>query len=91
MARCDLTCLTNRGNRISRMVTTRKTIASTQLSPARPDSAGGSPKSQFHSACHCSMTNEMAVYSQSSNGGLLVRPAGILRGGSVGRAAGRPG
>jgi hypothetical protein len=28
----------------------------------------------------------MAVYSQSSNGGLLVRPADVRRGGSMGAA-----
>ena len=45
-------------------------------------------KTTFHSECHRAITQEMAVYSQSSNGGLLVRPAEVRRGGSVGTSGG---
>ena len=61
IARCDLTCLTNSGNRISRMVTTRKTIASAHASPARPLSGAGFPRIIAHRACHASHRKEMAV------------------------------
>src|SRR4051794_41785462 len=72
----------NSRNSSRRIVTTRKAIDSAQVMP--PD---GSRKVE-NSACHCPSTHEMAVYSQSSNGGLLIRPAEIRRGGSVGAGAG---
>src|SRR4051794_41953661 len=72
----------NSRNSSRRIVTTRKAIDSAQVMP--PD---GSRKLE-KSACHCPSTHEMAVYSQSSNGGLLIRPAEIRRGGSVGAGAG---
>src|SRR3954468_427405 len=76
MARCDLTCLTNSGKSSSRTVTTRKMIDSAQVIPQ-----DGS-RNVENRACHCFITNEIAVYSQSSNGGLLVRgPAPERRGG----------
>src|SRR3954447_9445301 len=76
MARCDLTCLTSSGKSSSRTVTTRKMIDSAQVIPQ-----DGS-RNVENRACHCFITNEIAVYSQSSNGGLLVRgPAPERRGG----------
>src|SRR3954454_8191570 len=86
IARCDLICLTNSGNRMIRMVTTRLMIASAQARPLSPLSTGGSPRTAFHNECHCAITQEMAVYSQSSNGGLLVSPTEVRRGGWVGTA-----
>src|SRR3954454_18070773 len=66
MARCDLTCLTNSGKRISRMVTTRNMIDNAQVMPP-----AGSRKID-QTACHHFITVAIAVYSQSSNGGLLL-------------------
>src|SRR5215213_5528365 len=81
MARCDLTCLTNSGNRISRTVTTRNMIDSAQVMPQ----AGS--RNVENTECHVFITQEIAVYSQSSNGGLLLRgPARGRRGGSFGSA-----
>src|SRR3954447_1978172 len=75
IARCDFTCLTKSGKRITRMVTTRKMIDKAQVMPP----AGSRKVDQ--TACHHFITVAIAVYSQSSNGGLLLR----------GRARGRPG
>ena len=82
IARCDLTCLTNSGKSSRRMVTTRNMIDSAHVMPQ----AGS--RNVEKTVCHHSITVEIAVYSQSSNGGLLLRgPGRGRRGGSGGRAA----
>ncbi len=55
MARWDLICFTNTGNRMIRTVMTRKTIASTQ---AKYDPG---PNSADHRSCHLSRTHEIAM------------------------------
>jgi hypothetical protein len=53
--------LTNSGKRITRTVTTRKTIDSAHARPDSPVPAAGSLKTTFHSECHRARTHEMAV------------------------------
>src|SRR5215213_1976035 len=71
--------MNSRNSRI-RMVTTSITIDSAQVMP--PEGS----KTVENRACHCFSTQETAVYSQSSNGELLLRGPLQGRHGSMGTA-----
>src|SRR3954452_23975317 len=78
IARWDFTCFTNSRNSSTRMVMTRKMIDNAQLRPP-----AGSRK-VLNRECQVFITQEIAVYSQSSNASLLLRrPTRGRRGGTV--------
>ena len=60
MARCDLICLTKTGNRMTRSVTTRKMIASTQDQLVPSTLSSGIPMAP-QSACQRRRIHEIAV------------------------------
>ena len=85
IARCDLTCLTNSGKRSSRMVTTRKTIASAQARPASRSRAAGHRRGSPQGVPGFITARDRGVQPVKQRRTPPARPARGRRGGSGGR------